>query len=198
MSNKHEGCIRGFHQYSKSWYNKDKEDKVIEEISFGMMHPDGGTTGEMYMRWYLIDENLPPAAKLESFQDSWDALSTFGDLIQKMAEFDREHPQPEDFVKLLEECGFKDLTETETPLRWKVNFGIYGSWSPVCELPTYEDVVNSEEFNVIQKIIESDMFVVVTKEECLKIKSIHVDRDAAMSAQSKIPGISGVLCKRGF
>lgn len=195
-TNKHEGCIRGFYQHSKSWYNKNK-DGFIEEINFGMMHPDGGTTGEMLVSWHNIGEKLP-VAKLECYQDGWNALSTFGDLLQRMAEFDGKNIQPEGFVELLTQCGFTDLTETETPLHLKVNFNIYSGWPALAELPTYEDVLNSDDFKVIEKIIEAKMFVVAIKEgEKLKLRSVHMDKDAAIAAQVKIPGIAGVISERG-
>lgn len=46
----HEGCIRGYHRSSKAWYAKaNYKDRV--SISFGMYHPDGGTSGEMQIEW---------------------------------------------------------------------------------------------------------------------------------------------------
>ncbi len=48
----HKGMIRGFHWSNKAYY-KD----VIEnpEVNFGMYDPnDGGTTGEMSVKWICL------------------------------------------------------------------------------------------------------------------------------------------------
>lgn len=106
----HDGCIRGYHRSSKSWYSKSK-DRI--EINFGMFHPKGGTSGEMTMEWVELSGKL--CARLKSFEDSWSALSLFTDLIQKMGEVDSEEIQEDEFAKMLDECGFKDLTEYQDP-----------------------------------------------------------------------------------
>lgn len=108
----HKGCIRGYHRCSKSWYSKSY--KQIE-ISFGMFHPDGGTSGEMSIEWIKLDGKL--CAKFVCFEDGWSALSLFPDLIKKMGEVDSQRIQEEDFAKILDECGFKDLTAYNDPYK---------------------------------------------------------------------------------
>ncbi len=107
----HEGCIRGYHRSSKSWYYKSLDGKI--EVSFGMYHKDGGTSGEMSIEWIPLAGEL--CAELKCFEDSWSALSLFTDLIQKMGEIDGENIQEEDFCKLLDSCGFTDLTSYQDP-----------------------------------------------------------------------------------
>ncbi len=107
MKNKHNGCIRGYYRAHKAWY-ADANDIKLPEIVFGMYHPDGSTTGEMQMKWVMLQNSL--CAKLISFEDSWSLLSLFSDLIKKMGKVDSQNIQEEEFVKILDECGFKDLT----------------------------------------------------------------------------------------
>lgn len=105
----HDGMIRGFHWSSRAYYSA-----VINrpEVNFGMYDPnDGGTTGEMSMTWILLDGRYTP--KLECFDDGWSALANFTDLIQRMGKVDSEDISDEVFVKMLVECGFKDLTKYE-------------------------------------------------------------------------------------
>jgi len=106
----HDGMIRGFH-----WSNRAHYKHIIDypEVSFGMYHPDGGTTGEMLVKWVWLDNKYTP--KFECFDDGWNALSLFGDLIQKMGEVDSEDITDEQFVEMLLSCGFKDLTKYESP-----------------------------------------------------------------------------------
>jgi hypothetical protein len=112
----HEGCIRGYHRSSKAWYAKALNKGSIE-VEFGMFHPEGGTSGEMTMEWVGLNGGL--CARLKSFEDSWSALSLFTDLIQKMGEVDSEAIQEEDFCKMLDDCGFTDLTEYIDPYQNK-------------------------------------------------------------------------------
>jgi hypothetical protein len=103
----HEGFIRGYHRNSKAWYAKYVKKNNIE-VGFGMYNSDGGTSGEMVMEWVELNGRL--CARLKCFQDGWSSLSSFTDLIQKMGEVDSELIQEEDFCKILNECGFTDLT----------------------------------------------------------------------------------------
>lgn len=106
----HEGCIRGYHRYSKSW-NANKSDKI--EVDFGMFIEGDGGTGTITVEWNELGGEL--CAKLISYDDSWSALSLFTDLIEKMGEVDGENIQEEEFCQLLDECGFKDMTSYTNP-----------------------------------------------------------------------------------
>lgn len=108
----HEGSYRGYHRSSKAWYaNSLKKEKI--EVNFGMYGEDGGTSGEMSIKWHELDSKL--CARLECFEDGWSALGLFSDVIEKLAAVDSEVIQEEDFVKILDECGFKDDTAYENP-----------------------------------------------------------------------------------
>lgn len=106
----HDGMIRGFHWSNKAWYSD-----VIKqpEIIFGMYSPDGGTSGEMSIRWIELSRKLTP--KLECFDDAWNALSMFTDLIEEMGKVDSEDITDQDFVDMLKNLGFKDLTKYKSP-----------------------------------------------------------------------------------
>src|SRR5919199_670707 len=121
MSNKHEGCIRGFYQNSRSWYRRPNE---AEEIRFGMFGLEGGKTGEICVSWVKVSKT--PTARLECYQDTWDALYQFKDLLERMAELDGKMPQPSDFVRILLECGFVDLTQESPPPGFLGNFYVFG------------------------------------------------------------------------
>ena len=82
------------------------------DIMFGMYHPEGGTTGEMCIRWVELSGKLTP--QLQSYDDSWGVLALFTDVIQKMGEVDGEDISEEDFAKLLDSCGFTDMTTYST------------------------------------------------------------------------------------
>jgi len=106
----HNGCTRGFVWNKKAWYHDSCDNN---EIMFGMYDTDGGTSGEMAMRWIDIGTGTP-VAQLQSFSDSWHALSLFTDLLQSMKEFDygdtSKEVSQEEFVALLFRHGFSDLT----------------------------------------------------------------------------------------
>ena len=112
---KHEGCERGFHQASKSWYGKIalgefKNKEVLDTFSIGFYAPDGGTTGEFVVEWTELTAGqwVP---QLQAFDDGWDALFNFQDMLKLMADADDKNISPDDFRKLLLSCGIVDLTK---------------------------------------------------------------------------------------
>ena len=107
----HTGMIRGFH-----WANKAHYSEFVEtpEVNFGMYDKDdGGTTGEMSMKWIEISGKLYP--KLECFDDGWNALYSFSDVLNKLSEIDSKSITDEEFVNILLSCGFVDLTKYKSP-----------------------------------------------------------------------------------
>lgn len=92
---------------------------------FGYYSPDGGTSGEMAMRWYdlnalpgeldrlfgLAPTIKPPTPRLEVHCDAWHALNTFGDVIAALAKHDGEDITPAQLCALLVSLGFTDRTE---------------------------------------------------------------------------------------
>jgi len=111
----HKGRIRGFCWCKKAYYAKALL-KELPKVCFGMFCKDGGgTSGEMSMVWENICNKATP--QLKCFCDGWSALSLFADLIKKLGEHDSEDITEEQFVEILRQCGFKDLTPYEDPNR---------------------------------------------------------------------------------
>jgi len=114
---KHNECVKGFVHLSEAYYGAANlpRGKVVDEVTFGYYHPDGGTTGEMSMVWHLLSSSSLPAAKLECFEDAFDALSRFDNLINELGKCDGDNIQPKEFCKLLIKCGFVDNTDRKSP-----------------------------------------------------------------------------------
>lgn len=115
-----EDMIRGFHWSTRAWYSSVAgSDKP--EVVFGMYHPsEGGTTGEMAMRWHNLsggDYNVP---RLEVFDDAWRVLRAFDDVLERLAHVDGQNITEGEFVALLLECGFTDLTEYDNPYKERI------------------------------------------------------------------------------
>ena len=107
--------IRGYYHFSESYYYKacqrlDSDD----EITFGLYYEnDGGTDGEMTVLWQKLGDEFVP--ELCVFNDAWKILHSFSDLLAEMAEVDDKNISPKEFCKLLDKCGFKDLTKRKSP-----------------------------------------------------------------------------------
>lgn len=107
----HSGCVRGFVWSSRAWYAESV--KCQNAIHFGMYAREGGTSGEMTMRWHDLGGKSVP--RLEVFDDGWSALFLFQNLLEKLAEYDNKTISQEQFVEILKTCGFEDLTEYKNP-----------------------------------------------------------------------------------
>ena len=101
---------RGFYWSSKAWYS---ETRNYHHVMFGLYHLEGGTIGEMKMEWIKLGHKWTP--RLQVFCDGWFALSTFNDLIQRLEEVDDQDITEKQFVDILLDCGFEDLTKYEFP-----------------------------------------------------------------------------------
>jgi hypothetical protein len=108
---KHKGCVRGFRHISASWYGDSHEfgPNIVDEVLFGFYHVEGGTTGEMAVRWKTLSNRVTP--QLQVFDDAWHALYEMNDVLARMARTDGDDIIPEDFCALLLACGFVDMTE---------------------------------------------------------------------------------------
>lgn len=61
----------------------------------------------MRMVWKNLGRDI--AAQLQVFDDAWNALTEFSDLLALMAK--SETPSSKQFCEMLKQCGFVDLTE---------------------------------------------------------------------------------------
>lgn len=116
--NRHEGDFRGFTILSQSWYadsnlSPAERKNGVDEILFGLFAPEGGTSGELSIRWKPLQGKAVP--QLQAFDDSWSALATFADLLPKLAELDNTQPTVEQVAAVLMSCGFVDMTERRNP-----------------------------------------------------------------------------------
>ena len=103
----HTGCEPGYYWTAKAWYAK--ANNCYDEITFGMYDLiGGGTSGEMIMQWKELGGETVPQLKV--FTDAWSALALFGDVIAELAKHDNENITQEQFIDILKDCGFKDLT----------------------------------------------------------------------------------------
>ena len=110
MKNKHEGCKRAYIRSSKAFYANVLKEKI--NVMIGMYYPNGGTSGEFEFEWVELG-NRGLCARLKCFEDAWDALAQFKDLLHKMSDLDGENIQEPEFCKVLDELGIIDITEYE-------------------------------------------------------------------------------------
>jgi hypothetical protein len=110
---------RAFYHRNASWYadalRRNGTSRDVDEVNFGIYHDEGGTSGEMSMRWHNLQANRPPAARLECFEDAFAALASMPDVIAALGEQDGKEIQPEEFCALLLKLGFKDETNRTAP-----------------------------------------------------------------------------------
>jgi len=113
---KHEGCTRGFTHLSKAWYGEAnlRGYDIIDQLMIGFYDiEEGGTTGEFSITWKMLGGRSVPY--LKAYEDSWDALYHFQDVLTKMRDADGQNISPDDMSILLVSCGVKDLTKTDSP-----------------------------------------------------------------------------------
>lgn len=105
--------VRGYIRTSKAWYARAmlKNGTPIWEVNFGMYYPKGGTAGEITMEWLTVGNKECPM--LRCFDDAWKVLYSFSDVLQRLAEVDNKNITEEEFVAILDTCGFKDMTPYE-------------------------------------------------------------------------------------
>jgi hypothetical protein len=99
---------RGFIWANRAWYAKASGIKNAV-VYFGIYDEYEGTEGEMAMAWIDICSRKVP--QLKAFDDSWKVLAGFADVIKAMAKADNKNITEEGFVKILKDCGFRDLTK---------------------------------------------------------------------------------------
>ena len=117
----HTGDIRQFYYLNEAWYFLPQKD-CTAEVMFGFYSPDGGTSGEMAMRWHNIGGS--PTPRLEVFSDAWSALGRFGDVVTALAQVDGRDITPHEFCALLTRCGFQDRTERRQPNNPPAGIGV--------------------------------------------------------------------------
>jgi len=112
---KHDGMIRGFYHLAEAWYAdanlKSRTDGLVDDITIGFYTSDGkgGTTGEFKISWTEeLGGKLVP--QLCVYDNAWEALSHFSDLLTAMEYLDNTNPTPQEFCEILTRLGITDLT----------------------------------------------------------------------------------------
>ena len=115
---RHEDCIKGFTQASRSSYHdvwlEDEDHKDSFLIGFYDEDEDG-TTGEFQIEFKILAGSLTPL--LRAFADSWNALLNMPELLIWLGQNDDNSREssvtPEQFRQALVEMGFKDRSVRE-------------------------------------------------------------------------------------
>jgi len=81
------------------------------EVMFALHSPGGGVHGEIAMRWIDLRGKFVP--RIESFDDSWEVLHCFSDVIEKLAEYDDDNILPGEFMEILDSLGFINTNSYE-------------------------------------------------------------------------------------
>ena len=118
---RHEGMGREFYHHGRAWYagSVPLRSGVVDEVFFGFYAEEGGTSGELGMRWHDLSSNDGPSPRLECFNDAWSTLGELDVLIADLAQLDSDDTghniTPAEFCALLEGHGFTDKTQTVRP-----------------------------------------------------------------------------------
>lgn len=98
---------RGFYIHTQSWYAAANPlGAVVEEI---MLTSYKGK--EFAVRWSYVGHDITP--RLEVFDDAWQLLADWPDLIAALAALDNKCIQPKEFCDMLLSLGFVDETKRE-------------------------------------------------------------------------------------
>ena len=104
---------RQFIQLTRAWYASaclPRSDGATDDI---LLTLGDKLPGEIVIRWVPIGTDA--VARLQVFEDSWQALSHFGDVLEGLAELSGTNPSPGRICQLLRECGIEDATPAEKP-----------------------------------------------------------------------------------
>ncbi|WP_146010056.1 hypothetical protein [Burkholderia sp. WAC0059] len=111
------GDQRYYIHLRRAWYGDAtlREVPYLDEVNFGLRRrAEAGTLGEMAVRWFQLDRVIAP--RLEVFDDAWQVLSTFSDVLAQPGQVRigaHRSLTPEGFCAVLQNCGFADLTPLE-------------------------------------------------------------------------------------
>ncbi len=106
---------RRYTYLNRLWYGQAaRERDVVDKVTFGLYHADGGTEGELAVNWLAVgDETFE---QLVTFSDSWKVLASLTDVVIALGEFRGSAPSAETFCALLDRYGFEGMiTRTTQP-----------------------------------------------------------------------------------
>lgn len=105
----------GFTCFSRQDYAKVVPLDAVDEIMLGVQCVQGGTLGELAVRWYRLGGRAVP--KLEVFDEAWPLLQTptLVAVLEQLTQMSRKgSPTPDEVSALLIAHGFTD--ESDQPL----------------------------------------------------------------------------------
>lgn len=106
--------VNGFRRLAAAWYGavnlEGRIDRAVDEITAGAYYADGSGEGDFCIRWFRSGKHLP-SAELSVSHDSFSLFkqTDYKTFLARL--LNSKNPQPAAVVKMLVECGFKDLTE---------------------------------------------------------------------------------------
>ena len=111
--------VRLYYLWSESWYGpanrKAMADPPEDDVTFGLysLKEGEGCYGEMRVEWWNLGHLRPIDMKLVVWDEAFDTLWEFKDVLEKLAHLHDEdrHLSPKEFCELLDSCGFKDATK---------------------------------------------------------------------------------------
>lgn len=108
----HPDHFLGYTLTQEAWWadavaNKD------EVLSIALHATGGGVTWEFMISDVPLGQGRS-ALRIGIFDDAWEAFTTCPDLFAGLARLGQD-AATEDVVELLDECGFRDVTEREVP-----------------------------------------------------------------------------------
>ena len=133
--------IRG----SMAWYHNSLNKTII---TICVHNEEDRSIGEFDIEW--VNLNGRECARIKVWEDGWDALWEFQDLLEKMAEVAGDCITEPEFAKILDELGIEDVTEYRMKDKGKTileKYNDYRSGSKQFskdELKTFEVVKNLE------------------------------------------------------
>jgi hypothetical protein len=109
--------VRGFIRFDKAWYAESNGIRN-PEINVGIYDTDDeGCVAEFIVAWHELGGKLIP--QLQIFSDAWKMFAGMKDFIDELAKYDRQDISADTFCGILLSLSFKDLTEYETPEKYR-------------------------------------------------------------------------------
>jgi hypothetical protein len=94
------------------WRRNDPNPKIDAVLLGYYLYGNTGTgSAELHVSWYKRSPHRP--FLLLETADQWAILAHNPDLVRQLASWGNKPMHPEDFCKVLEACGFKDVSDED-------------------------------------------------------------------------------------
>jgi len=102
---------RGYVHYARLNDGQERLEKMKcrDAVSFTYYYPSGQVQGQVFMCWYPLQNNTV-VPSLEAYGESWLSLAHMSDVLETLSSRDYASFQPQDFCTLLENLGFRDMS----------------------------------------------------------------------------------------